>query len=87
MYGCVESEAWAVVVIRLGKDVTVVVVVAVVVVAHGAGLDGEVGAKVGPTLHRPAESAETTASILGQDKKSLLQLQYRQHKNNKEICW
>ncbi len=53
-------------IIRLGKDVVVEVVGAVVVmvVAEGAGLYGDCGAQVGPALHRPAESAETTTAGL-----------------------
>ncbi len=53
-------------IIRLGKDVVVEVVGAVVVmvVAQRAGLNGHCGAQVGPALHRPAESAETTTARL-----------------------
>ncbi len=53
-------------IIRLGKDVVVEVVGAVVVmvVAQRAGLYGDCGAQMGPALHRPAESAETTTAGL-----------------------
>ncbi len=44
--------------------VEVVGAVVVMVVAQGARLYGHCGAQVGPALHRPAESAETTTAGL-----------------------
>jgi hypothetical protein len=56
-------------VIRLGKDVAVEVVgaVVVVVVAHGAGLQPHLGPEVGPATHRPTEPAEAPAPRLQSD--------------------
>jgi hypothetical protein len=65
-------------VIRLGKDVTVEVVgaVVVVVVAHGAGLDGEVWPKVGVALHGTAEATETAAPGLKKGRFFIPKYQY-----------
>jgi hypothetical protein len=60
-------------VIRLGKDVAVEVVgaVVVVVVAHGAGLQPHLGPQVGPAAHRPTEPAEAPAPRLQSDSSDL----------------